>query len=54
MALSTMGAEYVALRTAMRVFIPIRHVLNEIIEALDFQLIKKALSAQYLKTTSQC
>jgi hypothetical protein len=40
-ALSTMEAEYIALSTAMRAFLPIRHVLHELVTAFHLPIDKE-------------
>ena len=42
-ALSTMEAEYIALSTAMRAFIPIRHVLQELVTTFNLPVDKESL-----------
>jgi hypothetical protein len=42
-ALSTMEAEYIALSTAMRAFIPIRHVLQELVSTFKLPVDKESL-----------
>lgn len=42
-ALSTMEAEYIALSTAMRAFIPLRHVLDELVQSFKLPVDKDSV-----------